>query len=136
MPPLDTEGLPGHHYRFESILRSRYLVRDESAQLKYSFSGGDLPFDPTGAHEFDVNSKVKDYGPYPQVQRQMKRFNNDYTSMINFLQQAFNCSSPEQAGQAAEAYDQALGIMRSLPNTASAIIQNAQMNHINAPPTR
>jgi hypothetical protein len=130
--PLDTEGLPGHHYRFESILRSRYLVRDESAQLKYSFSGGDLPFDPTGVHEFDVNSKVKDYDAYPQVQRQMKRFNNDYTSMINFLQQAFNCSSPAQAEQAAEAYDQALGIMRSLPNTASAIIRNAQVNRIKA----
>ena len=75
--PLDTEGLPGHHYRLESILRSRYLVKDETAELGYSFSGGDLPFDPDGVHEFDVNAKVKDYDAYQSVQRQMKLFNAD-----------------------------------------------------------
>jgi rubrerythrin len=128
--PLDTEGLPGHHYRFESILRKHYLVRNAKAPLGYSFSGGDLPFDSAGVHEFDVNAKAKDYGAYPQVQRQMNNFNNDYTDMVNSLQQAFNCSSPEQAGQAEAAYNQALDIMRSLPNTANAIIQRAQVNRI------
>ena len=128
--PLDTEGLPGHHYRFESILRSRYLVKDENAELKYSFSGGDLPFDPAGVHEFDVNAKVKDYDAYQPVQRQMKLFNDDYTNMINSLQTAFNCPSPQQKDQADAAYVNAVGIMRHMSNRASAIIQNAQANKI------
>src|ERR1700730_10529884 len=128
--PLDTEGLPGHHYRFESILRSRYLVRDDHAELKYSFSGGDLPFDPAGVHEFDVNAKVKDYDAYPRVQRQMKLFNDDYTNMINSLQTAFNCPSPQQKDQADAAYVDAVGIMRHMSSRATAIIQNAQANKI------
>jgi rubrerythrin len=128
--PLDTEGLPGHHYRFESILRSRYLVRDDNAQLKYSFSGGDLPFDPAGVHEFDVNAKVKDYAAYPTVQQQMKYFNADYTKMINLLQAAFNCPSPQQKDQAAAAYNQAVQIMRNLPHTAGAIVRQAHTSNI------
>jgi len=130
--PLDTEGLPGHHYRFESIVRSHYLVPDEHADLKYSFSGGDLPFDPSGVHEFDINAKAKDYDAYPLVQRDMKRLNDDYTNMINSLHQAFNCPSPQQVEQAAAAYDQAVGIMRNMSNRASAIIQKAQAAGIKA----
>ena len=33
---------------------------------------------------------------YPQVAKQMKRFNEKYTKMINLLQVAFNCPAPEQ----------------------------------------
>jgi rubrerythrin len=128
--PLDTEGLPGHHYRFESILRSHYLVRNDNVELKYSFSGGDLPFDKTGVHEFDVNAKVKDYAAYQTVQQQMKSFNDDYTKMINLLQAAFNCPSPQQKDQAANAYKQAVQIMRSLPHTASAIVRQAHTSNI------
>jgi len=128
--PLDTEGLPGHHYRFESILRSRFLVKDEHAELGYSFSGGDLPFDPSGVHEFDANAKAEDYEAFPSVAQQMKRFNRSYTNMINFLQQAFNCPSPDQQEQARVAYDQAVGIMRNIPNIANAIVQRAQASGI------
>jgi rubrerythrin len=124
--PLDTEGLPGHHYRFESIVRSRYLVPDEHADLKYSFSGGDLPFDPSSVHEFDVNAKAKDYHDYPLVQQNMKSLNDDYTTMINSLHQAFNCPSPQQVKQADDAYDQAVGIMRNMSNRANTIIRQAQ----------
>ena len=130
--PLDTEGLPGHHYRFQSILKSRYLVKDCSVQLKYSFSGGKLPFDPSGVHEFDPNAKAADYGAFPAVAKQMKRFNEKYTKMINLLQSAFNCPSPEQKDQALAAYDEAIGIMRSIGNTAGLIIQNAQDSGIKA----
>jgi rubrerythrin len=128
--PLDTEGLPGHHYRFESILKSHYLVRDDNVALKYSFSGGDLPFDKTGVHEFDINAKAKDYNAYPTVQQQMKFFNDDYTKMINLLQAAFNCPSPQRKDQAAEAYKQAVQIMRSLPHTAGAIVRQAHTSNI------
>lgn len=124
--PLATEGIPGHHYRFESIIRKRYLIKDESVRLKYSFSGGDLPFDPAGVHEFDANAKTKNYEAYPQLVRRMTRFNEGYTKMINLLQVAFNCPKPEQQQQAVDAFDQAVGIMRNMPNNASAIVQKAQ----------
>jgi hypothetical protein len=130
--PLDTEGLPGHHYRFQSILKSRYLVKDDNVQLKYSFSGGKLPFDPAAVHEFDPNAKVDDYGAFPEVAKQMKRFNEKYTKMINLLQSAFNCPSPEEQDQALAAYDEAIGIMRTIGNTAGLIIQKAQESGIKA----
>ena len=31
--PLTAEGIPGHYYRFESILKSRFLVKNENAEL-------------------------------------------------------------------------------------------------------
>jgi rubrerythrin len=128
--PLATEGIPGHHYRFESILKKRYLIKDLSVALKYSFSGGDLPFDPAGVHEFDANPKTKDYAAFPQLVRRMERFNREYTSMVNALQVAFNCPRPEQQAQAVAAFDEALGFMRNMPNNASAIIQKARESGI------
>jgi hypothetical protein len=128
--PLTAEGIPGHYYRFESILKSRFLVKDSNAELKYSFSGGDLPFDPAGVHEFDANAKIGDYVAHPLVQRQMKRFNENYTRMINFLQEAFNCPNPQQHEQAVAAYDQAVGIMRNMPNIATAIVQKARESSV------
>ena len=96
--PLATEGIPGHHYRFESILRSRFLIPDANAELKYSFSGGDLPFDPAGVHEFDANAKAKDYEAHPQVGRQMKRFNENFTNMVNSVAGGFQLSESGAAG--------------------------------------
>jgi len=130
--PLTAEGIPGHYYRFESILKSRFLVKDGNAELGYSFSGGDVPFDPAGVHEFDANAKVKDYAAFPRVERQMKRFNESYTNTVNLLHEAFNCPSPEQQEQAAAAYQQALDNMRNMPNIATAIVQKAQESGIKA----
>jgi len=83
-------------------------------------------------HEFDANDKIKDYTDYPRVERQMKRFNENYTRMINSLQTAFNCPSPQQQEQARAAYDLAVGNMRSMPNIAANIIQKAQEGGIKA----
>lgn len=130
--PLDNEGLPGHHYRFQSILKEHYLVPDESAELKYSFSGGKVPFDASGVHEFDPNAKADDYAAFPAVAKQMKRFNEKYTKMVNLLQAAFNCPSPDQQDQALADYDEAIGIMRGIGNTASLIVQRAQESGIKA----
>jgi len=130
--PLDTEGLPGHHYRFQSILKKHYLIKNDNVDLKYSFSGGDLPFDPAGVHEFDANAKAGNYGAYPPVQRRMKRFNDNYTTMINSLQAAFNCPNPDQKEQADTAFDQALGIMRNMPNDANDIVKKAREIKIKA----
>ncbi|MDA9406496.1 hypothetical protein XH98_34210 [Bradyrhizobium sp. CCBAU 51745] len=130
--PLDAEGLPGHHYRFQSILKSRYLVPNKNVELKYSFSGGSLPFDQSGVHEFDRNAKAGDYQAFPAVAAQMKAFNEKYSKMINLLHSAFNCPSPAQQDGAVAAYQDALRIMRSIGNAASLIVQEADNNHIKA----
>ncbi|MFN0126727.1 MAG: ferritin-like domain-containing protein [Verrucomicrobiales bacterium] len=130
--PLGPEGIPGHYYRFESILESRYLIRDENVELKYSYSGGGLPFSPDEVHEFDPNAKVEHYAASPQVERHMKRFNEKYTAMIDGLQAAFNCPSPEQEPVATAAYDEAISAMRDMPGIAGAIIRKAKEANIKA----
>jgi hypothetical protein len=129
--PLTAEGLPGHYYRFESILKSRYLIKAQNP-AGYAYTGGDIPFDPTGVHEFDNNAKSNNYAASPLVQQQMKNFNTNYTSLINFLHQAFNCPTPAQHDQAQAAYDQAIRSMRSLVHLAAAIIRNAKAGGIKA----
>ncbi|WFU44160.1 ferritin-like protein [Bradyrhizobium sp. CB82] len=131
--PLTAEGIPAHFYRFESIIKQRFLVKDERVKtLGYSFSGGDLPFDETGVHEFVTNTKAADFAGNQAVSRQMKRFNDSYTSMVNSLQQAFNCPAPEQKSQADVAFADAMGTMQTLPNRATAIIQTAQQQNVKA----
>ncbi|WP_407114171.1 ferritin-like domain-containing protein [Bradyrhizobium sp. LMG 9283] len=131
--PLTAEGIPAHFYRFESIIKQRFLIKDERVKtLGYSFSGGDLPFDETGVHEFRTNAKTADFDAYPTVSRQMTRFNDYYASMINALQQAFNCPAPDQQAQAKAAYDDAMATMQTMPNVASAIIQSAQQKGVKA----
>lgn len=125
--PLGPEGIPGHYYRFESILESRYLIKDETVQpLGYSYSGGNLPFAPEGVHEFDPNAKVENYSAWTQVEKHMKRFNEKYTVMIDGLQAAFNCRDPEQEPQAKAAYEEAVSAMRDLPGISDSIISKAK----------
>jgi hypothetical protein len=124
--PLDAEGIPGHYYRFESILQARYLVKDDNVPEGYSYSGGDLPFSSDGVHDFDTNAKVEDYADYRGVERQMKRFNQRYTEMIDNLQAAFNCPSPDQEQQAKDAYQESVDSMRSMPSAASNIVRTAE----------
>ena len=127
--PLTAEGIPGHHYRFESIVRKRYLIKDKNVDLGYSFSGGDLPFDPDGVHEFDANVKAKDYNAYPRVQTSMKGFNGIYTSMINSLETAFNCPTLEQKEQA---YEEAKVNMQQMIAAAGAILHYAKLDRVKA----
>jgi hypothetical protein len=123
--PTTAEGLPGHFYRFESILKRKYLVKGPSATLGYSYSGGDLLFTPAAVTEFTPNAKAGDYGSQPELQKRMKRFNDTYTIMVNALQSAFNCPRPEQQAQSASDFQTAISSMRRTPNLATAIVQKA-----------
>jgi rubrerythrin len=124
--PLGPEGIPGHYYRFESILESRYLIKDTSVSKGYSYSGGSLPFSADGVHEFDPNAKVESFAAWPQVERHMKRFNEKFTTMVDFLQAAFNCPDPAQVPQAEADYDEAISAMRDMPGISNAIIRKAK----------
>lgn len=130
--PLGPEGIPGHYYRFESILESRYLIKDATVDPGFSYSGGSLTYTPAGAHEFDPNAKVEDYAAWPQVEKHMKRFNQKYTAMIEGLQIAFNCQDPTQKPQAVEAFNGAISAMSDMPDIAGAIIRKAREASIEA----
>jgi rubrerythrin len=130
--PLGPEGIPGHYYRFESILESRYLVKDNTVEKGYSYSGGSLPFSPEGVHEFDPNAKVENYAAYQRVEKQMKRFNEKYTATIDFHQAAFNCPAPDQEQAAKAAYQNAIDLMRSMHENTTAIIHYAKESGIKA----
>lgn len=133
LDPLTAEGIPGHYYRLESILRSRYLVPDlREPELRHSFSGADLPFDAAAVHTFDTNPRLADYAALTRVPRQLKRFNASYTSMINALQAAFTCPAPERREDAIAAYTIAIARMRDMPNIATAIVQSAQTEGVKA----
>jgi hypothetical protein len=62
----------------------------------------------------------------------MKQFNEKYTKLINLLQTAFNCPDPAQQDRSLTAYNDAIGIMRSIGNTANRIVQEAEDNSIKA----
>lgn len=130
--PLDAEGLPGHYYRFESILKSRYLIKDDTVDEKYSYSGGDLPFSPNDVYEFETNAKVENYGAYPKVEKRMKRFNTKYTEMIDFLHTAFNCPTPEQEQQSKDAYQNSINLMRRMTGLAGKIVRAAETENVKA----
>jgi hypothetical protein len=85
LDPLDDEGLPGHYYRFQSILKRKYLVKDGET---YSFSGGKLPFEKSGVVEFKNNVKAKDFSG--TVKEAMDEFNKTYSEMVICLDEAFN----------------------------------------------
>ena len=130
--PLSSEGLPGHYYRFESILREKYLVTDPNVREGYSYSGGDLLFSPSGVHEFAVNAKEEDYINGSRVRVRMNEFNKKYTQMVDHLHSAFNCPSSNQQQQAAEEYESSLQIMRGLQNKSSQIISAAAQAGVKA----
>jgi hypothetical protein len=131
--PLSAEGLPGHYYRFLSIIKTRYLIKDPTVpNLGYSYSGGDIPFSAADVHGFDVDAKVDAYGTFPAVQAHMQAFNAAYTDMINSLQTAFNCADPDQAAGAQAGYTQAIRSMRALPDIAESIVREAQAAAIKA----
>jgi len=134
LDPLTAEGIPGHYYRLASILNARYLIPDPSVKdLKHSFSGADLVFDQQGVHEFDVNPKHADYvASAPTVATQMKLLNDKYTAMINDLQTAFNCPTPQDSENAAAAYGRAIGVMRRMTTNAGAIVRAARNAGIKA----
>lgn len=87
--PIDVSGLPAHYYRFVSILKRKYLIADAAEEKKYSYSGGSLPFDEEGRHDFDANPKVEDYAAHEDVAYEMNRFNAAYSKMIDALKAAF-----------------------------------------------
>ncbi|TYC68290.1 hypothetical protein FMN63_11445 [Stappia sp. BW2] len=130
--PLSPEDIPGHFYRFESIIKGRYLVRDGSTELGYRYAGASLPFDETKVHLFVPNAKAADFAHEPSVKRQMDRFNSRYSEMVDKLAFAFNCPRPAVEANAKAAYIASIGDMRSMVSAASNIIGAADRKGVTA----
>lgn len=118
--PLDDEGLPGHYYRFRSILRGRYLVKKKD-QEDYSYSGGSLPLDEEGVTKFVQNAKAKDFKG--KVKAAMEKFNSRYCDILVGLEIAF--TSKEESG-VQEAYENALIKMAQLKSDAKKVLDAAK----------
>jgi hypothetical protein len=127
--PIDISGLPAHYYRFVSILQGKYLVEDGQAEKGFSYSGGSLSFDPADLNEGEPNPKAAAYAGYERIFLQMNRFNSNYSEMIEALTSAFGS---RDATAAREAYDLAIGNMRSMPGTAAAIYSEARAAGVKA----
>ncbi|WP_353572078.1 ferritin-like protein [Candidatus Albibeggiatoa sp. nov. BB20] len=126
--PIDSEGLPGHYYRFESIIKEKYLTDEPYQGSKYSYSGSKLDFDPCGKVDFVKNVKAENYEG--DVRIYMDRFNKQYTSMVNNLQKAFNC---ENSHDKDKAYNYAVDDMNGMRVAAVNIVKEAAKTKIGIP---
>ena len=121
--PIDLSGLPAHYYRFVSIMKGKYLVKDGTAALGYSYSGGSLAFDPVAVQECDPNPRTADYAAYPGLVDKMTEFTTAFSKMIDALKVAFG--SQDQA-TASAAYDNSIRAMRSMASKTQAIYRAAE----------
>lgn len=126
--PIAESGLPAHYYRFTSILKRKWLVADQNAEKKYSYSGGDLNFDPNDVHQFDDNVVSADFEAHEYLFEEMVAFEALYHRMNNHLENAFNSAPPANA----EAYDAAMQSMRSMWGVVSSIIAEAKDSGVKA----
>ena len=126
LDPLTAEGIPGHYYRFESVLEEKYLIKDTTAEKGFSFTGGDLPFTKTATYQFVDNAKAEDFLDNEFVFEEMSYFNQQYTRMVDLLQMAFNCPDLSQVPTKDRNYKESIRIMRGLTNIARAIVETAE----------
>lgn len=124
--PMDSEGLAAHYYRFESILKDYYLVEDKEAHGGggydggYTFSGANLTFDPSGAHEFDVNPTASQYNGTP-LKPVVDNFVYSYMDMIDALDKAFKVPAESQ-----QQFILAVAAMNSMVVNAGDVINKAK----------
>jgi hypothetical protein len=115
--PIAAEGLAAHYYRFESIVKKKNLIVDNSFPEQFAFSGQPLILDPSGVWEFDkINPKEKDYtGP---LYNKIHEFNLAYSSMLQSLHVAFNAATEDDIEPA---YTESRDAMLALPKIANEI---------------
>ena len=110
-----------HYYRFEEITKGKALIKDPSAPKGYSYSGEEIPFDPTAVARMWPNPRMNDYPVDTVAFTYSKFFNFTYTSLLNSLHRTFN-GEPEQINAA-------MGLMFSLRLYALKLLQTPDPNH-------
>jgi rubrerythrin len=111
--PFDDENELAHYYRFAAIYHGRELVADSSSPKGYSYTGTEIPFEPTQIWNIPDNPKISDY-PDGSVERdKVEAFSRAYSNMLRILQRAFD-GAPAQIGAARAAMHQLLNFADSL----------------------
>ncbi|MFC4871925.1 ferritin-like domain-containing protein [Negadavirga shengliensis] len=88
--PIDFEGEIAHYYRFEEIYVGRALVKDDSVETGYSFSGEEITFDPANIQPLFPNTKASMLAPGSEERRRIDEFNAAYASLLKGLHDTFN----------------------------------------------
>jgi Ferritin-like len=79
---------PSHYFRFEEIVKGQELILNTDGS--YSFSGDQIPFDPSTVANMAPNPKMADYVPGTTAYENMRLFNYNYTCLLNTLHETFN----------------------------------------------
>lgn len=118
--PLEIVGKGyAHYYRYMQIKKGHLLIPDKSAPNGYSYSGAEVPFDPTGVYPVPTNPGN---GGQP-ASRLTLNFNYTYTSLLGVLHGLFNgLNNRDQRNRAIELMmslkEQAKAMMAGFPNSA------------------
>lgn len=110
-----------HYYRFEEITKGKTLVKDPNAPKGYSFSGEEIPFDPSAVVEMWPNPRMNAYPVDSVAFTYSKFFNYTYTSLLNSLHRTFNGET--------EQINAAMGLMFALRLYALKLLQTPDPNH-------
>jgi len=81
---------PAHYYRFGEIYAGKELVKDSCTGVGYSYSGAEIPYNPSGIPNMTQNPKMSDYPQNSLAYLNSKLFNYNYTSLLNGLHETFN----------------------------------------------
>jgi hypothetical protein len=85
--PTDGEGAElAHYYRFEQIVKGKFLVPDTSVPQGFSFSGAPIPFDAKAVLPIVENAHSSLYTPGSQVRFESDLFNDIYSNLLRSLQ--------------------------------------------------
>jgi len=88
--PIDPEGEVAHYYKFEELYVGKRLMKDETAQNGYSFSGPEIPFDPANVQPIFTDTKAYMFAEGSEERRRCDEFNHSYRLLLNALHETFN----------------------------------------------
>jgi Ferritin-like len=118
--PLDEEDQLAHYYRYAEIFNGYTLHRDPSVPAGWSYSGSEIPFDPSNVFDMPDNPKVEQYPAGSRSGFYAEQFNLAYTELLRALHQTFN-------GQPA-LLDRAIGMMFQLRILAYQVLSTLDPN--------
>jgi len=131
--PIDPEtGTPAHYYRFQEIVKGRTLIatREPPPPLTpedFVYGGTPIPFERAGVYPVVANPQASDYPAGSAARTACNNFNYTYTTLLRSLHATFN-GSPQLLGQA-------IGVMMSLEDQATALMAVPLGNGTNAGPS-
>jgi hypothetical protein len=104
------KNMVAHYYRLAQIVYGRKLAKDDAEDPPYSYSGEEVPLDPTDVWNLYPDAKSVDYKPDSQARKLVDQFNYEYTKLLQMLHATFN-GSPDDIRAA---IDQMIGPLRKL----------------------